>query len=518
MKNLTKFFYLPLLALLSSCVLPSPAQTSSHASTNTSEKSSGSSLEHSSNASSTESEYENGTYHFYCVNDMHGSVLERGSGYYYEAGVAKYFGRLKQLKDQDPEHTIILSAGDMYQGSLESNFNYGALITDAMNAVPFDAMTVGNHEFDWGVDHLLDNVERANFPVLGGNIMRYDPAGSTTPWNRDKFGISTIIQRGKNKIGIVGMIGEGQTKSITSKNVEDMDFVRPEQLAKNEALRLRNEEGCSMVILVIHDSYYNSTFAADKTYFDGVFNGHSHSWDSEMISGVPFVQSGCNTRSISYFELVMEDGVCACSTYNTISSSNYWSENQEIAAIRDSYLSQEQYASKATAVAGTVNGYLSTDDGIPCIIEKAIWSKYIGIHPEITLTMCNSQRATLSGEITYSDIYKATPFSNKIVIANVKGSDIHNEVRYNHIYSENTTSYDDDAYYTVAIIDYILYHQDTSKRYDYFQSLNEDRENKFIAEYETYPYDLLFDYIHDDLGGIVNPEEFTSGAPGFDRY
>ena len=458
-----------------------------------------------------------GVYHFYCVNDMHGSVLELDEDGY-EAGIAKYFGKLKTLKDADPNHTVILSAGDMYQGSFESNINYGALITDTMNYTGFDAMTVGNHEFDWGVERLLANKERANFPMLGGNIVQYSPVQSKTPWNNGEFAKSTIIERGGNKIGIVGMIGQGQTTSITSTFVQDMDFVDPKDLSKEEALRLRNEEGCSMVILVIHDKCANSTWAADKTYFDGVFNGHSHWYEDESIAGVPFVQSGHNAGGISHIEITINNGVPACSNYEIINSRSYWASDPNIQAIIDPYLAVEEYTSKATAYAGHIDGTLTSGEGIPCIIEKAIWAKYAPLYSNLRCTMCNSQRDNLTGDVYYKDISKATPFLNRIIIASIKGSDIIYESRYNNVYSEVSNYFDPNGYYTVAIIDYILFHQNTSKQFDYFTSLNEDFDNKIIATYETYPFDLVFDYIKNDLNGQVNVADFTSSSQGFGCY
>ena len=113
----------------------------------------------SSMESSSEPLNKDGVYHFYCVNDFHGAVVEQMNGSYYEVGISKYFGELRKLKEKDPDHTILLSAGDMFQGSLESNSNYGMLVTEAMNEAGFEAMTIGNHEFDYGPNRLLDIID-----------------------------------------------------------------------------------------------------------------------------------------------------------------------------------------------------------------------------------------------------------------------------------------------------------------------------------------------------------------------
>lgn len=447
------------------------------------------------------------TFHFYCVNDFHGAVVEQRSNKGLEVGIAKYFGYLKQKKAQDPEHTVILSAGDMFQGSLESNSNYGKLIIEAMNNAGFDAMTVGNHEFDYGPLHFNDFVEWADFPLLGGNVMRYDQGPTKTPWNEQKIKASTVLNRGDIKIGVVGMIGEGQTTSITSKYVQDMTFVDPSAFAVNEAQRLREEEGCSLVVYALHDSYDNCRYyAANPNTFNGVFNGHTHQGEVRLDNKVPFLQGYCNGTSISHFDITLKGDSAKCTKYELISGSASWKEDEEIAAIRDSYLLDEDFQNKATAVAGHVNGELSPSLGIPNLISEAIYEKYKDV---ADCAMTNSSRASLTGDITYHDIYKSTPFLNHIVLAEVSGRDINREIAYNPCYSAKYESYENNETYTIAVIDYLLYHQDVNKRYDYFQSMNTNLDSRIVADYEVYPFDILFDYIHDNLGGVVNAADYN---------
>ena len=105
---------------------------------------------------------------------------------------------------------------------------------------------------------------------------------------------------------------------------------------------------------------------------------------------------------------------------------------------------------------------------------------------------------------------------NKICILNVLGSEIKYVANSNHAYSGAMLEVDDlqlNEYYQVAVIDYVGLHQNTSKEYDNFNSLNNDGE--IIATYETYPVDITADYIKNDLNGIVNVRDYYSSAPGF---
>ena len=508
-------------SLITSSAGPTPSSSPSSISSSPASSSSEVTYSSSSAIPSSSIEKNDGVYQFYCVNDFHGSVLERDENNRYEAGIAKYFGELKRLKAEDPEHTIILSAGDMFQGSFESNSNWGFLVTDCMNATGFDAMTVGNHEFDYGPTRLLNAIERAEFPVLGANVMRYQDGRVTNdPWS-EKIIPSTIIERGGNKIGIVGVIGAGQTTSVSSQHVQDIVFPNPKKFAIAEATRLREEEGCSLVVAVVHDDMTSVyTDFSEKKYFDGVFCGHSHTANNDIIGGVPFVQSYSNSRAMSHFEITVKDNVSLCTEHEIIWSSRNWEEDSDIAEIRDSYILQEDFQSRATAIAGTVEGTLTQSEGVPNLCAKAIYEKYSAKHPEIQCAIINTQRAPLSGTIDYSDIYKATPFLNHIVIAKVLGNEIKNEVSYSGIcnYHADHETLDGATYYYVACIDYVMYHQNESKRYNYFSSLNTNFASKIVAEYEDFPFDIAFDYIKNDLNGKARYSDFRSSNDGFGEW
>ena len=458
---------------------------------------------------------------FYAVNDFHGSVLERTNGSYYEGGLAKVGGFLKTKKNEKPNSTFIISSGDMWQGSLESNNNYGNLVTEAMNTVGFDSMTLGNHEFDYGIERIRANKEIANFPFLAGNIMKWENGkATTTPW--DLTNNSTIIERGKHRVGIIGMIGQDQTTSITSSNVKDIAFVDPLPLAKAESERLRKTEKCDTVILSVHNGVSTVTVESDlKKYFDGVFCAHSHREERKLSrDGVPLLQGACNGEMVSHFQLKYEeDGKITCTSYENIKASANWSENADILSVENKYIGTDAFVAKSTEVLTNLNGYLDKD-GVARLGTRAIYEKYVQQYPDLCCAMENGQRATLnSGKVTYSDLYKATPFTNKIAIAKVSGYDIKYEAKHNATYTGNVARYaslEDDSYYTVAVIDYLLYHQNNKKEYDYFQSLR-GHEDHVLAEFETYPVDLSADYLK-TLGGSVSYLDFASNAPGYNLY
>ncbi|MDY6430027.1 MAG: metallophosphoesterase [Bacilli bacterium] len=465
------------------------------------------------------------TFKFYAVNDFHGAVnkFENDRGYL-EKGMANYFGYLKDVKNADPEHTFVFSAGDMWEGSYESNFNYGELVTEAMNMVPFDAMTLGNHEFDWGQDKIAHNAEIAEFPMLCANIReyKYGYISEKFPWKyADLIGSSTIIEKSNYKIGVVGTIGSSEITSITSSRVSDIGFLSEEVIATEEAVKLK-ESGCDAVILLAHydagDIHSWSCYKNLKTYFDGVFCAHTHTSNNENKNGVPLVQSYCNGQAYSYFELTIDDEGVTCNkqaiTYG------YEAEDTTYDYFEDfyqDYLVTSGVKEKLNTIAGTLVGGNLTKTTSANLGNVAVYEHYIDLYPDLAITMMNDQRSNINeGEVTYSDIFKALPFFNQIVIVKLSGKNIKSAGSRSNFdtYIGDTETYDyfeNDKLYTVAIIDYLLYHQNTSRIYNYFTDMSTGVA-EVIATYPTYPADLIFEYMQEKQ--TIYADDYSNFAPG----
>ena len=140
------------------------------------------------------------TLSFYNLNDFHGSFMQNISTS--EMGMSSIGQFLLNQKKKNP-NTFITSSGDMWQGGIESNKTKGNIITDAMNIIGFDAMSIGNHEFDWDEDAIIKNVEMMNFPFLNSNIFYAD--SNLRP---NYFTPSTLIERNNIKVGFIGTISK----------------------------------------------------------------------------------------------------------------------------------------------------------------------------------------------------------------------------------------------------------------------------------------------------------------------
>src|SRR5881409_1005403 len=104
------------------------------------------------------------------TDDIHGrlepAVVGIGATRFEQGGMATLAAQVTTLRRRAPERTLLVDSGDAWQGTFISNANKGQAVTQAMNVMRYDALAVGNHEFDWGQDTLAQRAHEAAFPFL----------------------------------------------------------------------------------------------------------------------------------------------------------------------------------------------------------------------------------------------------------------------------------------------------------------------------------------------------------------
>ena len=176
------------------------------------------------------------------LNDLHGAILEDQD----RMGLSKISSYIDYVYENE-KNVIFISGGDMLQGSILSNYFFGATIIEVLNIMKHDAFTIGNHEFDWGLDSVLsyfngENEIQAEYPFLGANVFYRNS-------DEQPNGISpyTVLTRGNLKIGVIGTIGFGLESSIANSRVEGYEFKDPVYYVSKYAKILRESEGCHII-------------------------------------------------------------------------------------------------------------------------------------------------------------------------------------------------------------------------------------------------------------------------------
>lgn len=206
------------------------------------------------------------------TNDTHSQVepLEEGKRDAKFAGYARRMGLINQLRKEDPQ-LLLFDAGDYSQGTPYFNFYHGRIEVDAMNRMGYDAITLGNHEFDYGVDTLALVLKDAQFDVVCAN---YDVTNSPLENIVKQY---TIIQRSKTRIGVFG-IGVNPHSLIAERNFYPLKYLEPIEMAQKTADILKLQKRCDLVICLSHQGTHMGDVELAKATknIDIIIGAHTH--------------------------------------------------------------------------------------------------------------------------------------------------------------------------------------------------------------------------------------------------
>ena len=167
------------------------------------------------------------------------------------------------------ENPVLLDGGDQFQGTLFYTYYKGKLAAEMMNQLGYDGMTVGNHEFDDGPEVLAGFMDTINFPILMSNA---DVSGE--PLLAGKLAKSTIIERGGEKIGLIGLTPQ-DTDELASPG-DNVIFTDPSDAVQAEVDML-TAEGVNKIIVLSHSGYgVDQEVAAKTTGVDVIVGGHTN--------------------------------------------------------------------------------------------------------------------------------------------------------------------------------------------------------------------------------------------------
>lgn len=398
------------------------------------------------------------TIDIYGINDFHGAfTYDKESK---QTGLSRIGNYLIEQKTKNPDTTFIVSQGDMWQGGVESNKTEGKIITEAMNIIGFDAMAIGNHEFDWGEEAIKANQKMMNFPLLNSNI--FYSKDHTRP---EYLTPSISIERGGLKIGFIGAGASSLGSDIIGSVSKQFVFEEPVEHIKKESKKLK-EEGCDAIILLTHDGgedgpiFEYAPLTSDEKYVDAIFLGHDHQKKSGSSNGVPYLEGGSNGKYLSHIQLE----ITKSSTEKTVNSkradhiytfdvNGFKEPNQKIDALLEKYdeqigdIDRVIYNFKRTQ---SKNDFLE----IACkAMYEYINDKKEQFNYDIKASFHNAggiRSQVYAGEFTYRDLIKVCPFANTIVIMKVNRS-TYDKVATNGSYIAKDLTFENGYEYIAAI-------------------------------------------------------------------
>jgi 5'-nucleotidase len=195
-------------------------------------------------------------------------------------GFIRRIAMLKEERQKDPD-LLYFDSGDFSQGSPYYTLFKGDVEVGLMNQMGLDASTIGNHEFDFGLENMARLFRMANFPILCSN---YDFTGTPVEGTVERY---TIIRRKGIKIGVFALDPELEGL-VSTQNCVGVRYLDPIATAQEMVQLLRNKKKCDLVICISHMGWEGKQTITDEQIInqtrgiDLVLGGHSHTYFKQL--------------------------------------------------------------------------------------------------------------------------------------------------------------------------------------------------------------------------------------------
>ena len=353
------------------------------------------------------------------INDFHGFVEPYkpiGSDETV-GGIAYLAAKVDELRKE--KASLLLSAGDMIQGNNWANLFQGESVIELMNEMRFDAMVVGNHEFDFGQDVLKKRISEAKFPFLGANVEGLD---GLKPY---------IIKEVKGiKVAIIGVVTEDIPATTHPRNVIGLKFFSPIKTVEKYMKELR--ENADVVIVLSHSGFPMDRILAETLKgIDVIVGGHSHAKITKpvKVGNAIVVQAWEHGKALGVLDLALKDGkIISFEGHLEEITPKMGKEDPMVLAI------VKKYNQKVDTVINEVMGEAEVDlDGERRNVRRgetnlgnlvADTIRFVS-GADVAIVNGGGIRASIrKGEIRVKDIYTALPFDNYIVAIRLAGKQI----------------------------------------------------------------------------------------------
>ena len=363
------------------------------------------------------------------VNDFHGAM----TGDAKNPGISKLTAYLKNEEKANKNGTLILSAGDMFQGTADSNLLYGASVVTAMNEAGFDAMVLGNHEFDWGLDKLKARIASSNFPYLGANLI--DKATGKTA---DFIKPYTIVNKNGINVGIIGIVTPETATKTKPEMVAPYEFRNP-AVVVNALVPEVKAAGADVIVVLSHLGAMQDSKTGDitgeaadlakaVTGVDAIVAGHIHANVSGSVNNIPIVANNYNGRSVGHVDILMETDT------KVVTKRVPYLDGSAVKALEDARVAgwYKLIASSIAPVKNEVLGKATADfPHSPKDTQTTLLGNWAcdvmqkAVNADIAIQNGGGLRRDLpSGVITMGLLYEIMPFDNTLFTFDLTGKQV----------------------------------------------------------------------------------------------
>ncbi|PRY92525.1 bifunctional metallophosphatase/5'-nucleotidase [Donghicola tyrosinivorans] len=332
-------------------------------------------------------------------------------------------------------NSVLFDGGDQFQGTLFYTYYKGKLAAEMMNKMGYDGMTVGNHEFDDGPEVLAGFMDAVTFPVLMSNA-----DVSMEPALAGKLQKSTVIERGGEKIGLIGLTPQ-DTDELASPG-KNVVFTDPVQAVQGEVDKL-TAEGVNKIIVLSHSGYVvDQRVAAETTGVDVIVGGHSNTLLGDMegaegpyptvVNGTQILSAYAYGKFLGELNVTFDDegNILEASGQPIIMDAAVTEDEATVARITEAAAPLEEIRNKvvaesAEAIDGDRNSCRAGECQMGNLVADAMLARVKGQGIQIAIQNGGGVRASIdAGEVTMGEVLTVLPFQNTLSTFQVSGATI----------------------------------------------------------------------------------------------
>ncbi|MEM8824914.1 MAG: 5'-nucleotidase C-terminal domain-containing protein [Pseudomonadota bacterium] len=388
------------------------------------------------------------TLHILHINDLHSRIepINRfdSTCSAEDDAAGECFGGVARIKtfidgkraELEGQNVVVLDAGDQFQGSLMYTTYKGDVEAEMMNAIGFDAMAVGNHEFDDGPEQLAEFAGEVDVPIVSGNL----DLSQSNVLGEDQVADHLILEIGGERIGIVSALATDTVEtSSPGPNVIFQDEIEALQ-ADVDAL---TEQGVTKIVALTHVGLpRDREIAEGVTGLDAIVGGHSHTTFSNseegaeayptMVNGVPVVQAYAYSKYVGHLTLVFDDAgnVTSATGDTTLIDASVEPDAGIAARIAELAGPIEELKSRVIGDAtDAIEGAREVCRAMECpmgnLVADAMLDRVSDQGIQVAIQNGGGLRASIdSGEITMGEVLTVLPFQNTLATFTATGADI----------------------------------------------------------------------------------------------
>jgi 5'-nucleotidase len=330
-------------------------------------------------------------------------------------------------------NSVLLDGGDQFQGTLFYTYYKGAMAAEFMNQLGYDGMTVGNHEFDDGPEVLAGFMSAVDFPILMSNA---DVSGE--PLLADTLMKSTVIERGGEKIGLIGLTPQN-TDELASPG-DNITFTDPSDAVQGEVDKL-TDMGVNKIIVMSHSGYaVDQEVAANTTGVDFIVGGHSNTLLSNtndraqgayptMVGDTAIVQAYAYGKFLGELNVTFDDAgnITEAMGEPIIIDGAVTEDAGAVARIAELAEPLEEIRNRVVAEASdAIEGNRDVCRAMECsggnLVADAMLDRVADQGIVVAIANAGGIRASIdAGEVTMGEVFTVLPFQNTLSTFEVTG-------------------------------------------------------------------------------------------------